>query len=366
LTDARSRRSRALANGVLFLLSVVVAIALAEIAIRTVHAFAYGLGTRYYYPIVADPKLGWRAVEGFDSRTRKQDAAGAPYEVHLTTDERGFRLFGDLHAARTRFFIIGDSFTHAVDASRDDAYFGVLQKMLPVEVFAYGGGGYGTLQEFLVMDRYIDLIRPDAVIIQFSSNDFANNSVELERRSSDNNSRYRPYLMPDGSVRFAYPARNIVSARLAWIRNWLASHLRIMNEVFRAFDVLESRLLPLFGFAYVDPQIISTNGDVREFRDAVRTTEELFRRIVKRAGGARVFAFSADDPAPYYQAFVAAAQAAGVTVIDTVPRAICGEEQRGACLRAMDRSHWSPAGHRVVADALAAYFLKEGLYVRSR
>lgn len=116
---------------------------------------------------------------------------------------------------------VGDSFTHAVDASSEDTYYGVLQKKLPIEVFAYGGGGYGTLQEHLIIDRFFYLIKPDIVIVQFSSNDFANNSVEFERGSSDNNNRFRPYLMPDRNIRSAYPARNSLSALLAGTRSCL-------------------------------------------------------------------------------------------------------------------------------------------------
>lgn len=52
-----------------------------------------------------------------------------------------------------------------------------------------------------------------------------------------------------------------------------------MNEVFRAFDILESRLLPKFGFSYVEPEIKAKNGDVPAFREAVTTTERIFRMI---------------------------------------------------------------------------------------
>lgn len=365
-TEDRPRIVRWLSNLGMLLAGTVVAVLIAEAAIRIVHAFVYGLGARYYYPIIADPVLGWKAVENFEARSMKQDAAGSPYEVHFTTEAHGFRLSGDPRSSNQKVLIVGDSFTHAVDASDKDTYFSILGNKLQFEVFAYGSGGYGTLQEYLVLDRHIDRIRPDAVIVQFSSNDFANNSVGLERRSSDNNSRFRPYLMPDGTVRSAYPARYGLSARLAGTRTWLASHLRIMNEVFRAFDVVEPRLLSRLGFPYVEPEIIARNGDVPAFREAVRTTEAIFRMFIRRAGNARVYAFSADAPEPYYTAFRSAARSAGVAVIDTVPQALKQAENRGACLKAMDRSHWSPAGHRVVGDALAAYFSKEGLHVHSR
>lgn len=356
---------RALQNAGMLLAGVAAAVLIAETGIRLVHAFVYGLGTRYYYPIVSDPELGWRAVENYSSRSMKRDAAGTPYEVVFSTDGFGFRLSGDISSARTKVLIVGDSYTHAVDAGDGDTYYRVLRDRLPVEVFAYGAGGFGTLQESLVLDRHLDRIRPDIVVVQFSSNDFANNSVDLERRSSDNNSRVRPYLQPDGTVRSLYPARTRFSAWFAGPRTWLASRLRIMNEVFRAADILESRLLPKLGFAYVDGEIRARGSGVPEFRRSVDMTREIFRRIVGRAGKARVFAFSADDGEPYYAAFRSAARQAGVTVIESVPPALV-RDGRGAALRALDRSHWSPAGHRVVGEALAGYFSKEVLHVRSR
>ena len=361
--DERPLLRRALLNAGLLVLGVIAAVLVAETAIRIVHAFVFGHGTRYYYPIVSDPVLGWKAVENFSSWSTKHDAAGNPYEVRFSTNAQGFRLFGDPGSTRPKVLIVGDSYTHAVDAGDGDTYFSYLRKVLHWEVFAYGAGGYGTLQEYMVLDRDIDRIRPDLIIVQFAANDFANNSFELERRSSNNNSRYRPYLMHDGSVRLAYPARTGISALLAGTRTWLASHLRIMNELFRAADILEPRLLSLFGFTYVDPEIVARNGDVPVFRDAIGTTTDIFRMIVRRAGKASVYAFSADDPEPYYSAFRAAAAAAGVIVIEAAPRSL--EQGPDRRLFAMDRSHWSPAGHRAVGEALAAYFIKEGLHVRS-
>ena len=49
-----------------------------------------------------------------------------------------------------------------------------------MEVFAYGAGGYGTLQEYLILDEVVDHIRPTMLLWQFCSNDFINNDHALE------------------------------------------------------------------------------------------------------------------------------------------------------------------------------------------
>ena len=53
--------------------------------------------------------------------------------------------------------------TQALDASDDQTYFSIAGKILGSTVFAYGCSGYGTLQEYMILDRYIDEIRPDHI-----------------------------------------------------------------------------------------------------------------------------------------------------------------------------------------------------------
>ena len=43
------------------------------------------------------------------------------------------------------------------------------------QVFSYGCGGYGSLQEYMILDKYFDIIDPDIIIIQTSSNDISDN-----------------------------------------------------------------------------------------------------------------------------------------------------------------------------------------------
>jgi hypothetical protein len=72
-------------------------------------------------------------------------------------------------------------------------------------IFAYGGGGYGTLQEYMILDRYVDKINPDMVLWQFCANDLIINSHELESASfSNNNQMKRPYYEND-QIKWLFP-----------------------------------------------------------------------------------------------------------------------------------------------------------------
>ena len=112
--------------------------------------------------------------------------------------------------------MIGDSFTHATAVSDDLTYHALLAQLLDVEVFAYGAGGYGTLQELMILDRYIDIIRPDVILWQYCANDFINNDNELERLSLVNNNGWvRPYLQK-GQVQLLSPKESSLQVR-EWI-----------------------------------------------------------------------------------------------------------------------------------------------------
>jgi hypothetical protein len=56
----------------------------------------------------------------------------------------------------------------------------VLGRALGAESFAYGVMGYGTLQQYMILDRYLDEIQPGLIILQMCSNDLINNSLSVE------------------------------------------------------------------------------------------------------------------------------------------------------------------------------------------
>ena len=118
--------------------------------------------------------------------------------AHMARRGTGFRRFGDLQARKPRVLVIGDSFTHSTWVSDDKLYYAVIQDKLDVEVFAWGAGGYSTLQEYLILDKYIDVIQPDVLLWQFCDNDFIENDLNLDEKSLDPTRLYKPYWVNGG------------------------------------------------------------------------------------------------------------------------------------------------------------------------
>ena len=170
----------------LVLSSILATLILGEICLR----LYFAINPR---PIYIEKKLGWRTTENFHREGLLRDAGGQEYYAKVTTDSHGFRLFGDPRSEKVKIFIIGDSFTHAIDVSDDKTYYNLLAKKLNVEIFAYGCLGYSTLQEFMILDEFIDLIKPNIVILQLCFNDIYDNSYALEKISY-NSGMTRPYI----------------------------------------------------------------------------------------------------------------------------------------------------------------------------
>jgi hypothetical protein len=265
----------------------------------------------------------------------------AHYEVHPVFGWLGHRVFGDPTTQRKKLLIVGDSMTNGLGVPARQLYFAVLGAALDVEVFAYGGAGYGTLQEYLVVDHYLPTVRPHLVLLQTSDNDFINNAWALERASFyHNNLAVRPYLEGDRIV-YRFPSR---------LGDWsaLLSHSRLAYYL-----VADGALIgaTLAGRGWLR----SVEEDVRRgvafppFREAAATTETLVAKLKARLDAVPLIAFSADDGTAAWRP-IFARQA--VPFIEDVPARIRDAEARGLVVR-FDGVHWNTEGHRIVGAALA-------------
>jgi hypothetical protein len=195
----------------------------------------------------------------------------------------------------------------------------------------------------MVLEETLPRFDAGTVVLQFSANDFVNNSYELERRSrTNNNGLTRPYLEDDGTIAYRLP-RN-----LAALRNFSNRHLRSVYFLFTRLDRLAAR-----GHS-VEEDIVRDGVGYPPFAASVRTTGVLLARLRARAGSAcRVFAFSVDETAPFDSEFRRLAAASGVTVVPGVAAAVEAEEKAGVPVRAEDGAHWNAAGHRIAGDFLS-------------
>lgn len=293
---------------------------LGEIAARTYYSAVHD--APFWGPIdQLDPALGWE----------------------------GRRVFGDPGTSRRRLLVLGDSMTAGRGVADADLYPTVLGALLGVEVFAYGGGGYGTLQERLVLERYLPQVKPDLVLLQVTSNDFTNNSHALERASYTNaNMRVRPYLEGD-TVVWRFPSR-------IEPMGWLTAHSRLAYRV--VMDAAQAgAVLNRHGLLRGSDDEVAVRGlGWPPFREAVATTERILSTMQARLGTTRLFVFTADDPQPpYLDTWRAICARQGVPLFDAIPARIVAEERAlGASIRP-DGAHWDPRGHRLVAAMLARW-----------
>ncbi len=319
-----------------------------EIALRTWEHLRYGeplLGPMEHVPLVLDEALGWRPREGFRLAGERRAADGAPYFADARQDARGFKAFGDRASRRPRVLVIGDSFTQAVDVSNEDTWYSIAARELGWELFAYGGGGYGTLQELLVMERYVDEVKPDLVVLQFSTNDFVDNSLELERVGVSPGMR-RPYW-GHGRIEHAWPVRG------AALRDFAQRHCRLLYIAITQLDRF------LFRFATADEEIVRQGIRSARFARSLEVTGELLVRFRERAK-APVVSFMVGPPQLDGRHFLGLCESARITCSDELRNRIATVAARGSSPFASDGAHWNPTGHLEAAQALIPWLRSLG------
>ena len=335
------------------IVSSALALSMGELAIRSVHLIRDGIpffessaGGRVG-PITLDQDLGWKATEHYKEALVEKTKGGRLYPVHRSQTRYGFRQFGDLGTTRLKVLVIGDSFTHGTAVSDDRTYHALLSKILDVEVFAYGAGGYGTLQEFLVLDRYLDVIQPDVIIWQYCVNDFINNDNELERRSLiNNNGLIRPYWR-DRQIQRLSPKESSVQ-----MREWINRHSRFLYFVLSRMDRLRAAGTRDTIEVDIEAEGMRHGGFLR----AVQVTDELMGRVRARVGNRPILAFDCIQTEPYDQAFREISAHYGIVYWDDIGPVIQAAEKRGEDVYVADGHHWNERGHELAAQAIANHF----------
>lgn len=297
-------------------------------------------------PIVEPhPQRGWQARTRYHFSGMKRDASNREYAVEIITDENGFRVFGDLDADACRVFCIGDSFTFAEDADQSETYYAVAGKILDLNMFAYGAQGYGTLQEYLVLEEWLDRIKPDIVVWQFCRNDFINNSVELTRQSAKGQCHVdQPYLSEDGVIEYLNPGHGPLCRLLKHIPSRLFYSLAYRMDNQNGIPAMEHT---------IENTVERQGLEYPPFRRAVAATDRIFAMVRDRCGDIPVIAFNADSREPYASAFTQICTKHSLPEIRDISRAIEAAVRTGETVYAGDGLHWNGAGHTLCGKLLA-------------
>ncbi len=328
----------------LLLGALVGTLALLELGYRALH------GWRAVHPpydtAQRDSTLGWAMKPGYTYEGPMWDADGTERLIRIRYDAHGFKMFGDTTSDRPRILVVGDSYTASIEVSNEDSYFHILADSLDAEVFAIGHAGYGTLQEWLLIERWLPRIRPQLIIWQVCSNDFIDNHAPLERLASYKVSQPRPYLQADGTISWEDP-RTLSEKVKAWLHLWqwaaprieqLACHLRA-----QACHTAEWH-------------IAHEGMDWPPFAEAVARTKAILDRAARAIPDTvAVIVFPADRYQPQLDTWRWLATQAGFSFADEPAIEVERAARAGRVVHAIDHYHWNVTGHRLIARGLLKF-----------
>jgi hypothetical protein len=288
---------------------------------------------------------GWRPTP---NSTFDRNVAGYG-RVHFTIGRDGFREWSEADSSsHPRVLFIGDSFTHGHTVSDGKAYYDVVHQQFPqTNLYVFGCIGYGTLQEYLIFDRYIDQVNPDLIIWQFCQNDIINNDYELESQSpAQNNHVPRPYLQDDDSIDFLYPRQRT---------SWLSFSARYLY-VFRLVDEWSDTTT----WAKRTIETDLTSSSPLQQRSA-ETTRRIMALVRKRAGNRPIVDFSDCRASWAGSAYKNACESNGITYAPEIENTM--SEARAAKKPVIGTNgdyHWNEAGNRLAGNTLAKFLRSHG------
>jgi hypothetical protein len=258
-----------------------------------------------------DAELGWAPAPGSSSIVANART------IHAQHNSLGLRDIEFSLDARPTIMFLGDSFVWGLDAEADERFTELLRTRISShKIVAAGVSGYGTDQEYLLLQRLWPKIQPAVVVLIFcTQNDRLDNSTNI---------RYEGYQKPyftiasDGSL--VLEGQPVPKSRLQYIKeDWLVRHLWLARLVSAVYLKIQHPVL------FVPDPTERLVGKLRDF--------------VQANGGRFLVGLQYRDPAlmQYLQ-------------VNRIPFVTFD----GAAFYPGDAagSHWTPDGHRLVAERI--------------
>ena len=231
MVDGRpSGRWRAFWRGLLSQL-VVVLITLAgiELALRVLDLRFLRDGARPGYAFVYryDADLGWAPVPN------AQATFTGSRTVAVRNNGIGLRDIEHDRGGAPRIVFIGDSFVWGFDVETKDRFTEILRTRMPqADIVNAGVPGYGTDQEYLLLEKIWDGLRPDVVVLIYcSDNDRFDNTQNIRY-----DGYYKPYLAQTPDGRWEFRGRPVPKSRRVYFAdNWLVRNLWLARVAVSAY-----------------------------------------------------------------------------------------------------------------------------------
>jgi len=294
-----------------------------------------------------DAELAWIPTPSYAPKTRQfRDLAGHSYERAYRTDDHGSRLWGS-RPGSAKVLFVGDSYTQAVEVSNDSTYYAQFAKLSGLDTDEVGSGGYGTLQELMLTARTLRAthFQPDVVVLQFCSNDWINNSAELEGEWIYIDQRTRPYRTIDGRL-----IRTLGANRL--LMNVL-HYSRAASALLHAAEVVFAKISGRSRFDRIDP-----GRRPAAEREASAITAAELRELRALFPRARAYAFNCDEDQSGFIAFrqndefIRVTRESGFMPITGAMTYVESGPSGSRGIRSADGGHLNNEGHRRLAEFL--------------
>ena len=263
-----------------------------------------------------DSDLGWIGR----ANTIGYMNASRPFTLRLNS--LGLRDIELVPSARPTILFLGDSLVWGIDVEAEERFTERLRADLPtLRIVNAGIAGYGTDQEYLLLQRLWPVVEPRVVVLMFCvDNDRADNSTNYRYFS------FKPYLTNvDG--RWQIRGQPVpVSPQLCFYNNWFALHFASVRLAILSYSLIRDHKVSV-----PDP----TEQLVSMMRDLVETRGAKFLVGLQR-----------HDPA--LETFLNS---------KNIPYTRFDEAERYPEWG----SHWTPAGHAFVAQRLMTLLSERGV-----
>jgi hypothetical protein len=366
------------------------AAATVEVAVRVLHLEP----DRFWEP---DPLVGSRHIAGKSGWWTQEDRE---FVVPIDINSEGWRDVErpvDKPAGTLRVLVLGDSFAEALQVPLEETFPRLLEGALNkesgsrVEVLNTGTSGFGTAGELLLLKREGPRYRPDVIVLAFfPGNDVMNNSPELE-------TILVPVYGEDGTlVRVTSTKQDLrKSERSLW--NRLLGYSKAVQYGRRQLATLP-QLADGLGIAVRKPEMagdgvptafgVYTVADDRWQRAWEHTATLLEAMKAEAAGlGAKLIVAVVSSREEIYpdlweetrrtypamqqgtwdvdgprRRALELCQRLGIPVLELT--SVLRQQANGERLHFPRDGHWTAAGHRLAAQAMANFLVKQRLLTK--
>ena len=301
-------------------------------------------------------EFGWRIGSDDVTQQTVEDTLGDYRTVTVQYFEHDFKRWPNLHEESKTVLIIGDSFTHMYWVSNGEEWYAFLEKeFTDTEFVVFGGGGYGPLQEFLVLDKYIDEIKPDTIIWQFcDNNDYSDSFYELDKETyPHNNFVVRPYL-ENGEINYKLPLPFAFLRRVSFVADrLLAAYDRHIRQELKSESPEQKQVRRRK--QWLDEQEMQTL-----FNEAFEKTLQIMTKVRRRVKATPIFLFNACGPISEHERRIC--ELANLLCIEGLSEHVSQIEGYGGQLRIINDGHWNKEGNEVVGKWLVEFFKSQNVF----